>query len=206
VPNPRFEKLDPAKRSALLAAASAEFAEHGLERSSCNRIIAESGLSKGSFYYYFDSKEDLYLTVVKDALSAFAEGVGDPRDVDSVEEFWTECARLYRRLLEFGLTRPVLVGLLRSMAELTPGHMTDDLMQQTAVKETEVYSPMILRGVALGAVRTDLPVEVLLAFALALFRAQMGMGLQRWLEYGPGDVEQTVGMMIDVFRRIATPA
>ncbi|MBN1343319.1 MAG: TetR/AcrR family transcriptional regulator [Phycisphaerae bacterium] len=206
MPSPRFERLDPVKRDAILEAARQEFAAHGFERASCNRIIAQAGLSKGSFYYYFHSKDDLYLTVAKDAISRFSLAIGDPARIASVDEFWAECARLYRRLLEFGQKNPLLVGLFESMVELRPGEMTEELMQQLVVKDAEWYGAMILRGQALGAVRTDLPLDVLMAFLYALFQAKSRLGVRRWLEYGPEEIESNADMMIDVFRRIATPA
>jgi AcrR family transcriptional regulator len=205
VPSPRFDKLDAAKREALLEAARAEFAVYGFEASSYNRIIANSGVSKGSFYYYFNGKEDLYLTVVQDAIARFSEALGDPADVASVEEFWTECARLYRRLLEFGIQNPALVGVLKSMVDLRPGPMAEELLQKMMVKDVEWYSSMIRRGQELGAVRTDLPLDLLLAFLYGLMEGKSRWGLHRWPEYGPLDIEQNVEIMVDVFRRVATP-
>ena len=43
MPLPRFEKLDPARQEAILAAARAEFARLGFEEASLNRIIAGAG-------------------------------------------------------------------------------------------------------------------------------------------------------------------
>jgi AcrR family transcriptional regulator len=48
MPRPRFDHLEPERRRALLAVAAEEFAEHGYEASSFNRIIERSGLSKGA--------------------------------------------------------------------------------------------------------------------------------------------------------------
>jgi AcrR family transcriptional regulator len=205
LPSPRFERLDPEKRSALMEAARAEFAEHGFEASSYNRIIANSGVSKGSFYYYFHGKEDLYLTVVRDAVARFSQAVGDPNGVSTVEEFWLECARLYRRLFEFGLQNPTLVGVLKSIIDLRPGQMADDMIRQMMVKDVEWYRAMIRRGQEIGAVRTDLPLDLLLAFLFALFEAKGRWSLHQWLQFAPVDVEQNVRIMIDVFRRVATP-
>ncbi len=206
MPSPRFGRLDSDKRETLLAAARAEFAEYGFEASSYNRIIANSGLSKGSFYYYFDGKDDLYLTVVQDAVARFSEAVGDPGEANTVDEFWAECGKLYRQLLSFGIKYPALVGVLRSLANLRTGQAADDLMKQFMVKDTEWYSGLILRGQQLGAIREDLPLDLLLGFLYALIQAKARWGLHRWPQYGPAEIEEHVALMVDVFRRIATPA
>jgi AcrR family transcriptional regulator len=61
----RFSKLDPAKKAQIIRVATEEFAERGYERASLNRILVRSGMSKGSLYYYFADKDDLYRTVLK---------------------------------------------------------------------------------------------------------------------------------------------
>ncbi len=61
MPTKRFLELDPEKQSRILHASINEFALYGYENSSTNRIIASSGISKGSLFKYFDSKEELYL-------------------------------------------------------------------------------------------------------------------------------------------------
>ena len=64
MPRPRFDKLPPDKRGRILEAAALEFAAHGFDGASLNRIISTAGISKGAAYYYFDDKADLYATVV----------------------------------------------------------------------------------------------------------------------------------------------
>jgi hypothetical protein len=45
----------------IIDAAIEEFAEYGLENASTNRIVANSGISKGSFYQYFEDKQDVFM-------------------------------------------------------------------------------------------------------------------------------------------------
>jgi len=55
-----FLNLTEEKRNTILNAAIDEFAEYGFEASSINRIVANSGISKGSFYQYFEDKMDVF--------------------------------------------------------------------------------------------------------------------------------------------------
>ncbi|MEE9162719.1 MAG: TetR/AcrR family transcriptional regulator [Candidatus Neomarinimicrobiota bacterium] len=57
------------RRSELLDAAQALFYEQGYEATSVDAIIAKVGVSKGTFYYYFDSKVDV--------LSGLADQLGE---------------------------------------------------------------------------------------------------------------------------------
>ncbi|MGI4943118.1 MAG: TetR/AcrR family transcriptional regulator [Janthinobacterium lividum] len=59
---------DPERtRQAILAAARDEFAAHGLSGARVDAIAARTGAAKRMIYYYFGSKEGLYLAVLEAA-------------------------------------------------------------------------------------------------------------------------------------------
>src|ERR1041384_8406781 len=61
MPKQTFLNLPTEKREAIMNAAVEEFAEYGLENASTNRIVKNSGIAKGSFYQYFDDKQDVFM-------------------------------------------------------------------------------------------------------------------------------------------------
>jgi AcrR family transcriptional regulator len=60
MPKETFFNLPDAKREAITAIAIEEFADHPYTAVSISRIVARAGIAKGSFYQYFEDKEDLY--------------------------------------------------------------------------------------------------------------------------------------------------
>ena len=52
-------------RSALLKAATREFARYGLDGARVDRIVARAGCNARMLYHYFGSKEDLYVAVLE---------------------------------------------------------------------------------------------------------------------------------------------
>ena len=57
---------DPERmRRRILEAATAEFAREGLAGARVDRIAARAGANKRMLYYYFGSKEDLFLAVLE---------------------------------------------------------------------------------------------------------------------------------------------
>ena len=50
-------------QSIFLALARMEFATHGYAKASTNRIVEQSGMARGSLYYHFKDKEDLFRSV-----------------------------------------------------------------------------------------------------------------------------------------------
>jgi AcrR family transcriptional regulator len=101
VPRPRFRKLPAAQQQAILRAAFDEFAAHGFSGASLNRIIDAAGISKGSMYYYFDSKEELYAHVARGELGRLVESAG-PFPVPAAPDpdaFWSTLEEYYRRIM-----------------------------------------------------------------------------------------------------------
>ena len=68
MPKQTFYNLSKEKRNVIVDAAVNEFADYGFEGASINRIVANSGISKGSFYQYFEDKMDVFKSLI-DVLS-----------------------------------------------------------------------------------------------------------------------------------------
>ncbi|MEL6859148.1 MAG: TetR/AcrR family transcriptional regulator [Pseudomonadota bacterium] len=80
----RREQQKEAKRLALVDAALAVFSRVGFAAAKIDDVAEEAGVSKGTVYLYFDSKEQLFEGMVKakmiPLLSNMAEIAGDPQD------------------------------------------------------------------------------------------------------------------------------
>lgn len=59
MPSERFFKLPDEKRNKIHNAAMHEFSTMPMEHISINRIVQEAGISRGSFYTYFEDKQDV---------------------------------------------------------------------------------------------------------------------------------------------------
>lgn len=59
----------------IIKAAIEEFAENGYKAASTNSICKKAKVSKGLIYYYFKSKEEIYLNALKFAIDEFKENV-----------------------------------------------------------------------------------------------------------------------------------
>jgi AcrR family transcriptional regulator len=56
-------KLRAGRRAQILQAASRVFARKGYHAANVSDVSAEAGVSQGTVYHYFDSKEDLFMAV-----------------------------------------------------------------------------------------------------------------------------------------------
>lgn len=67
MPSSTFFHLPEAKREKLLLAAREEFARVPYDEASINRMIRAAGIPRGSFYMYFDGKDDLFRYLLEDS-------------------------------------------------------------------------------------------------------------------------------------------
>lgn len=66
MPTDTFNKLPEEKRTKVILAAKKEFARASLKDASIKNIVEDAGIARGSFYQYFDSKEDLLQYLLKE--------------------------------------------------------------------------------------------------------------------------------------------
>lgn len=158
---PRFANLDVDTRYRILETAGVEFAARGYEGVSLNQLIERLGMSKGSFYYYFDDKADLFSTVA-DLAGAIASPAGD-LDLGSIDatSFWPSFESLHREASARARANPWLVGFLRLLDG--PSDDVRDLQEvRDRVSATRVWQEEVIRrGQELGVVRRDLPIGFL---------------------------------------------
>ena len=58
-----FNNLPPEKREKILSVAIEEFAVHGYDSASTNRIVERAEIAKGLLFHYFKNKKGLYIYV-----------------------------------------------------------------------------------------------------------------------------------------------
>ena len=109
MPKQTFFNLPEEKRETIFNAAVEEFAQFGLENASTNRIVANSGISKGSFYQYFEDKQDVFmylLSVIEHKELEYFKDKHPPRNnMDTFQYFrW-----MVKTGMEFGLAHPHMI-------------------------------------------------------------------------------------------------
>ena len=60
MPSERFFKLSEDKQQRIIEASMDEFIASGMHDASINRLIKDADISRGSFYTYFEDKDDLF--------------------------------------------------------------------------------------------------------------------------------------------------
>lgn len=104
-----FSKLQ--RRAAILSAAQELFSERGFDGTTMQEVSGRAGLSKGTVYLYFKSKEELYLSVCVKGIAGFGERLVTAGD--SVTGLEDRIKAVYLAYIRYSLEEPAVFRVLR---------------------------------------------------------------------------------------------
>ncbi len=204
MPKQTFLNLPEEKRQAVVRAAIDEFADYGFEASSVNRIVANSGISKGSFYQYFEDKMDLFrylMDILAKEKMEFFKGKHPPSpNLDTFEYFrW-----MIKTGMEFNSTHPRLaqaVSRVLMVEGMYYGKNFDEYRQMTL----DALSAMIQRAIENGEMDSSVDVELAVMImdtwsnAISAYIIKEGMkrkDVMKWLR--SAKTQETIDKMLYV--------
>lgn len=202
---PRFAKLPSEQQQVILDAALEEFAAHGFHDASLNRVIKAAGISKGSMYYYFDGKDDLYAHVARTQLERLFARLG-PLPVPSggeVNPFWSTLADYYLRVMTALTADARLAALLRGWVAASGETALQQAQQELEQAALPWFEQTLAAGQRVGAVRDDVPSALLIAVVLG-----MGQAMDSWLvtqHLEADDLPGLVGTLVAMIRGAVQP-
>ncbi len=203
MPTKRFENLDIERRERILEAARIEFVKNGYEGASLNIIISEAGISKGSLYYYFEDKLDLYLTVLSHVMNELQSTIGGIGAGVFSDDFWQDIEDYTRKSLKMIKENPDFVRLARGLFSLISSGDIPEAVAEVINDWKSVMTAIVLRGRELDLVRTDLPLDLLVNILWSLGEAVDFWILSHVDEFSTEELEQQAGIYMDLWKRIA---
>jgi AcrR family transcriptional regulator len=206
MPYARFDKLPVEKRTKLLDVAAQEFAKHGFEDASVNRILEQAHMSKGAAYYYFEDKVDLFCTVIRYAMECL-KLIDTQIDMAALtpETFWSTFAELHRQPLLCSFEQPWLFASLRAAGRLSPSILEKEPLANIGRQIVAYAMSFIARGQELGLIRSDVPLELLFDWISALDYASDTWLLERWQQLDRGAIGRASDQTVDAMRSVLVP-
>lgn len=176
---PRWERRKEARPGELLASALELFAEKGFAATRLEDVAARAGVSKGTLYLYFDSKEELFKAVVRGGIvRAIEEGEA------MIEQFKGTASELVRTIVlgwweRIGATAlsgipKLMLSEARNFPELAQFYHSEVIQRGSLI-----FRRALERGIEAAEFRRvdiDYTVEVMLApiIMLSVWRHSLG--------------------------------
>ena len=149
----------------ILAKALELFSQNGYERTNIRDIMVSLGLVKSAMYRHFESKEEIWNTLLDRLIVYYEERFGSPEHLPPVPESTEELLAMTMRMVNFTV-RDETVVMTRKL--LTIEQYRDERVRHLATKHfltglTEMFTPVFAGMMDKGLIRRDDP--ALLAFA-----------------------------------------
>src|SRR5574341_657880 len=193
---PRWQRLPHIRPQQIMAAAAKVFARQGLHGSSPDQVAREAGITKGTIYLYYRSKEDLFLATLREksaqAFAALGTAGGAEERGGFRERLASFVAEAYRAITSqeaFPIIQMVLAeaGRFPETAEL--------FFREIALKNNRRLAAVLERGAAAGEFRKVdalVAARCLVGMLLVFVLSQKILGGERVLPLSDRRVVDTV--------------
>lgn len=172
MPHQTFFNLPDEKREAFLDAAIEEFAAHDYRSASVSRITKRAGVSKGSFYQYFEDKKDLFLYLLELVSRTKLAFLGELVPADPADDFFTYYQKLIEASAHFQLAYPRLVQIgYRALNSSLP--FLDDVKAFSRQSGHAYYEGLLREAVARGDIDPDIDPNLAI-FIISTLMVELG--------------------------------
>lgn len=145
--------LDPEKREKILETAAELFAARSFHQVRLDEIASRAHVGKGTLYTYFESKEELYFSVLYEGFAAMVDELS--RELGSGQQSPLEALRtITRGVAGYALRHPHLFELTRLVG--APSKKSPDWARKRQ-ELTGLVVQTIRRGIATGELRDAHP-------------------------------------------------
>jgi AcrR family transcriptional regulator len=206
MPRLRFQRAAIEKRELLLDSATNEFAAHGYEDASINRILLAAGFSKGSFYYYFDDKADLAAAVLERWAQEFEHVFDDWPATKTQQQFWSSLKTLMDRSTDQLRAQPhVTTDAMMRLGSALSRHseVRDRVLSKVVTRVMKKVAAIWAHGQEIGAIRSDLSVMDLLVLLQDVKLTLVRLLLPSDRAAHADEIEAFTRMHFDLVRRIS---
>ena len=178
-------------RRDLVAASLELFGKYGFDGTSVNQIVEKAGLTKGAFYHYFQSKEDVLQEIHHEYASKMVAGAREvaASDGEAIEKLR---AIITRAVIAFGRYRSYVAVFYQEFRVLSKSSF--DEVRTLHDEEEEILLTIIEDARAAGQIRPATDAK-LLVFAIS--------GVSAWLyqwydQTGPLTLEEIAEGLADI--------
>jgi AcrR family transcriptional regulator len=199
--SPRWRRRKDARPEEIVVAALEVFGERGFAATKLEDVARRAGVTKGTIYLYFDSKDALFKAVVRESIVP-ALALGERFVAEHAGPARALFAQLVRKWWELvGETRLAAIPKL-VMAEATSFPELARFYYQEVVRRGKaLFAAVLERGIAAGEFRRlDVPQAVGLAMAPLVHAIVLKHSLLKCVRE-PIDLRAYVEAHIDIFLR-----
>ncbi len=160
MPKDTFFNLPEDKRTLICDVAIDEFAEYPFDQASINRIVAKSGIAKGSFYQYFDDKKDLFLYVMQRIAEEKINYISPIMRNPDERDIFTLIRELFLSGIQFANEHPRYAAIANKLLANKQAPIYHELQADNLPFSYAIFETLLQNAIVRGEVRADLDIEM----------------------------------------------
>ena len=161
MPKETFFNLDPSKQQRIIQASVDEFAQYTFEEAKLSRIIKAAGIPRGSFYQYFEDKEDLFEhlfnVIGQEKIAYLGNDVNNPKEIPFIELF----RKLMKSGLKFASDNPAYIRITRNLMQNRGHDIFNRVMGNGFELAKQYYRSYIETDKKYGRIRPEVDTNIL---------------------------------------------
>jgi len=157
VPKDTFYNLNDEKKKRILNAAMQEFSAQRFSDASLNQIVKAAGIPWGSFYQYFNDKEDIYIYMLEEISKEKQKILGNTEVLNPDADVFEIIVQRTKESLELSRVKPqyVEIGMQMEMDN-------SEFMKKIRRASIEKYVKMIERDKERGLIKPETDSELVI--------------------------------------------
>jgi AcrR family transcriptional regulator len=159
MPKDTFFNLPSNKRERIVEAALSEFEENAFDQASTNKIIEQSGISKGSFYQYFEDKKDLYKYLIQLMVESKLKYITPAMQNPFNHDFFEVIHDMNEAGLKFALDQPRYLKIGTRLMQDKNHALYKEIIAENQERAFEAYSALVKNAMERGELRDDIDVD-----------------------------------------------
>ncbi len=195
MPKDTFFNLPESKRKSICDVALDEFAQYSFDQASINRMVAKSGIAKGSFYQYFEDKKDLFFHIVRLIGEAKLKYVSPVMQNPDQHDIFTLIRELYLSGMKFVVDNPQYAEISNRILEIKYTPIYKELMGNNLPAAHEFFESLLENAIARGEVRADIDIKM---FAY-MITSMNTLVIEYYTEHVAGNFDHNMIETIDKF-------
>lgn len=151
---PAFERADPARQQTVLQTGIDEFSANGFENANINVIAKKAGISIGLMYKYFETKEDLFIMCLEEAIKELHQII--EAVLASDDKILVRAEKLIRAIQQTSGKESRYVKLYNEITKMSDDERVRYYAEEIEGVSYEAYSGFLARAKEEGDIRNDL--------------------------------------------------
>jgi AcrR family transcriptional regulator len=160
MPKDTFFNLPEEKRTLICEVALDEFVKYSFNQASINRMVANSGIAKGSFYQYFEDKRDLFLYLVRLANEEKMFYISPLIHNPEKHDFFTLLREMFAAGIRFAAEHPRLAEISKKVLANKDAPIYREIMAGNLPATYEFYETFLVNAIARGEIRADIDLKM----------------------------------------------